>query len=73
MTLCQRTNAGVARQVARWLARHDAALLVDDQIPDTVRYQLVRAGDDIDASRHRFRTVGHFARAIETPRGLSWT
>lgn len=66
MTLCQRTNAGVAAPVARWLARHDAALVTDG--PDhRLRYLLDRRGAVIG----RYRTVREFAMAIETPGAIA--
>lgn len=74
MTTCQRTNVGVAREVARWLQAHGAALLVDDRLDDVpVRYRLVEVGAPIDTARARFRTPREFARAIETPGAIAWT
>lgn len=72
MSLCQRTNVGYAEPLARWLSRHGAVLLVDDRLPDTIRYQLVPAGAPIDQARARFRTPRELGRAIETPGGLAW-
>lgn len=70
----QRTNAGRAAQVARWLARHRAELRVDDRLPDAPpRYLLVPDGGPLDDARGRFRTVEQFGMAIETPGGVAWT
>lgn len=83
---CQRTNAGVAAPVARWLDRHGAQLVVDDRVEDQpVRYLLMRGVTSAeiafprmphslpDGVVARFRTVEHFALAIETPEELPWT
>ncbi len=72
MTLCQRTNAGVAAEVARWLDDHDADLILDG--PDhRMRYLLAVAGDGAPVEVGRFRTVHEFAMAAETPGAIAWS
>jgi hypothetical protein len=69
VTRCQRTNTGVAAQVARWLADHAGSRLVLDGPDHRLRYLLERGGDVLG----RFRTVGEFAMAIETPGEIAWS
>lgn len=73
MTRLQRTNTGVATQVARWLRRRPAAQLVPDGPDERMRYLLARVDDGARDEVARFRTVREFARAIETPGGVPWT